>query len=114
MEIYLQTEEDRKLKTEEELVVSALDKYQMKHFALKEPIEKVLYKAEREGKLPFGLFKTVATKRIKEEVEDIHERLWRHSIDPAQLFQIEFCTSCSQPTQLEEDHWLFPAVSLTL
>ena len=113
LEIYIQTEEDRKLKTEEELIVSALDKHQMKHFALKEPIDTVLYKAEREGKLPFGLFKTVATKRLKEEVEEIHERLLKHAVDPAHLFQIEFCTSCSQPTQLEEDHWLFPAVFLT-
>ena len=112
LEIYIQTEEDRKLKTEEESLFHALDKYQMKHYALKEPIETVLYKAEREGKLPFGLFKTVATKRLKEEVEEIHERLLKHSIDPAHMFQIEFCTSCSQPTQLEEDRWLFPAVSL--
>lgn len=112
LEIYIQTEEDRKLKTEEELIVSSLDKYQMKHYALKEPIDTVLYKAEREGKLPFGVFKTVATKRLKEEVEEIHERLLKHSIDPAHIFQIEFCTSCSQPIQIEEDRWLFPAVSL--
>jgi exodeoxyribonuclease V gamma subunit len=113
LEIYIQTEEDRKLKTEEELIVSSLDKYQMKHYALKEPIDSVLYKAEREGKLPFGMFKTVATKRLKEEVEEIHERLLKHSVEPAHIFQIEFCTSCLHPTQLEEDRWLFPAVSLT-
>lgn len=112
LEIYLQTEEDRKLKTEEELTISSLDKYQLKLFALKEPIETVLYKAERDGKLPFGLFKTVAAKRLKEEVDEIQERLQKHSVDPAHLFQIEFCASCSQPTQIEEDRWLFPAVSL--
>jgi exodeoxyribonuclease V gamma subunit len=113
LEIYIQTEEDRKLKTEEELTISSLDKHQMKHFALKEPIGTILYKAEREGKLPFGMFKTVATKRLKEEVEEIHEHLLKHSIDPAHIFRIEFCTSCSQPTQLEEDRWLFPAATLT-
>ncbi len=113
LEIYIQTEEDRKLKTEEELIVSSLDKYQMKHFALKEPIDTVLYKAEREGKLPFGLFKTVAVKRLKKEIEEIHERLLKHSVDPSNIFKIEFCTSCSKPTQVEEDHWLFPAVTLT-
>lgn len=113
LEIYIQTEEDRKLKTEEELMISSLDKHQIKHFALKEPIDTVLYKAEREGKLPFGLFKTVATKRLKEEIDDIHKRLLKHSVDPTNIFQIEFCTSCLQPTQLDEDRWLFPAVSLT-
>lgn len=112
LEIDIQTEEDRKLKTEEELIVSSLDTHHMKHAALKEPIDSVLYKAEREGKLPFGMFKKVAAKRLKEEVEEIHEGLLKHSIDPAHFFQIEFCTSCPQPTQLEEDRWLFPAVSL--
>lgn len=112
LEIYLQTEEDRKLKIEEELMVSSLDKHQLKQFALKEPIETVLYRAEKEGKLPFGLFKTVATKRLKEEVEEVHERLQKHSVDPSHIFQIEFCTSCSMPTQLEEDRWLFPAVTV--
>lgn len=112
VEIYLQTDEDRKLKIEEELVVSPLDKYQLKQFAIKEPIESVLYKAEKEGKLPFGMFKTVAAKQLKLEVDDMHERLQKHSIDPAQIFQIEFCTSCTHSTQLEEDRWLLPAVSL--
>lgn len=113
LEIYLQTEEDRKLKNEEALIVSSLDKYQLRHSALTEPIEKVLFKAEKEGKLPFGLFKTVAIKRLKEEVDDMHMRLKKYAIDPSHIFQIEFCTSCSQPTQLEEDRWLFPAVTLT-
>ncbi len=112
LEIYLQTEEDRRLKTEEELIISSLDKYQIKQFALKEPIDKVLYQAEKEGKLPFGLFKTVAVKRMKEEVEEILKGLSKHSIQPDSLFQIEFCTSCTHPTKIEKGHWLFPAVSL--
>lgn len=111
MEIYLQTEEDRKPKTEEEFIVSALDKYQMKHFALKEPIDMILNKAEKEGKLPLGLFKEVAAKWIKEEVKEIHERLLKHSVNLESMFQFEFCTSCSQPTQLDEERWLFPAAA---
>lgn len=113
LEIYVQTEEDRKAKTEEDLTVSSLDKYQMKRFALKGSIDNILYRAEREGKLPFGLFKTVATKRLKEEMEEIYENLSKQSIHPASIFQIEFCASCSCPTQIEKDHWLFPAVSLS-
>lgn len=113
LEIYLQNEEDRKLKTEEELYLSTLDKHQLKHFALKEPIGNVLYRAEKEGKLPFGLFKEVATKRLKEEVDDIYDKLHKHDIHPHDIFQIEFCTSCSQPVQLTKDKWLFPALQLS-
>ena len=53
----------------------------------------------------------MATKRLKEEIEEIHERLLKHSVDPAHIFQIEFCKVVRRPTQLEEDRWLFPAVS---
>lgn len=112
LEIYLKTEEDRSLQTEEELMISVLDKYWLKQSALNQPIEKVLYQAEREGKLPFGLFKAVAVDRFKEEVKEIHERLQKHSVNPAEIFQIEFCTSCSQPTQLRDGLWLLPAISL--
>ena len=113
LEIYLQTEEMRTLKLEEELVISALDKFQMKHLALKEPLNRVFYFAEREGKLPFGLFKTVAMQRFEDEVEDEHTRLALHGIDPATFFKIEFCISCQAPRKITQDHWLFPAIVLS-
>ncbi|CUI17999.1 Putative exodeoxyribonuclease V gamma chain [Candidatus Protochlamydia naegleriophila] len=112
LEIYLQGEEDRKIKDEEELLLSSLDRYQLKQVALKEPFERVVQIAEKEGKLPFGLFKTVATKRLKEETDDLHERLHKHRIDPKTIFQVEFCTSCTEPCQIQEDQWLLPAVKL--
>jgi exodeoxyribonuclease V gamma subunit len=113
VEIYLQNREDRKLKVEEDLMISSLDEYWLRHFALKEPLDILLSKAEKEGKLPFGLFKTVATKRLKEKVDDIHARLKKHSVDPAHIFEIEFTTNCSDPIQIEEDRWLFPAPMLS-
>lgn len=113
MEIYLKTEEDRQLKTEEDFTISALDKYQMKHSALLEPIDLILRNAEREGKLPFGLFKEVAGKSLKEEIKEIHERLSNHAVDLTDMVQMEFSSSCSHPAQLDENRWLFPAVSFT-
>jgi exodeoxyribonuclease V gamma subunit len=112
LEIYLQTEEDRKRKIEEELVLSSLEKYLLKQQTLHEPVEAVITKAEKEGKLPFGLFKTVAIKRLKEEIEDVHQHLQKHEIERTNIFQIEFCTNCSNPIQLEENSWIFPAVTL--
>lgn len=113
LEVYLQTDEDRRLKNDEELIVSPLDRYVMKRDALKQPIHYILQRAEKEGKLPLGLFKTVASDKFKEEVEDIYDRLKKHSIKPEDIFHIEFCTSCSAPTQISESYWLFPALPVS-
>lgn len=109
LDIYLKSEEDRKIKTEEEWVVHALDKFQIKHSSLKEPLDFILEQADKCGKLPFGLFKDVALKNLKREIEEIQNGLLRHEVEQNQIFQIDFCTSCSDPIQLDRDRWLFPA-----
>lgn len=114
LEIFLENEENRKIKTEEEWVLSGLDKYQIKNSSLDQSMDSILFRAEKEGKLPFGLFKDVALKNIKEEIEEIYKGLAKHSIDQKQIFQIHFCTSCAQPVQTEKNQWLFPAVKLSL
>lgn len=112
LEIHLQTDEDRKLKIDEDLTISALNKYLFKQQSLKEPLDKVLNKAERDGKLPMGIFKDVATRRLKYEVEDIHKCLKRHSIHQNDFFQIDFSSICTTPTQIDDSLWLFPAPKL--
>lgn len=113
-EIYLQTEEDRIIQDEEEIQISSLEKHLIIKEALSGSIENVLAQAEREGKLPLGIFNTLSKRHLKDEHQKINEQLLKHAINPCHLFQIEFCTSCPSPVQLKEDHWLFPAVSLTL
>lgn len=112
LNIYLNTDEERSLKTEEELFVSPLDRYRLKEFAMREPLETVLSAAEREGKLPFGLFGQVATLRMKEERLELEEALAKQGVSLSELFQIEFCGSCSFPVEKEKGLWLFPPVSL--
>jgi exodeoxyribonuclease V gamma subunit len=114
LDIYLQEEQERQYKTEEEWTLSSLNKYQLIQHALKESPEHVLYRAEREGKLPFGLFKQVATNRLREEMDEMHLRLKHHAIESQDIIQFEFCMSCTEPTQIALDHWLFPAITLSL
>ena len=83
LEIFLETEEARKVKTEEEITVSPLDKYRMMQLAPKLPIDAILQRAERQGMLPFGLFKTVAAKRMKMDALEISSCLENLSIDPS-------------------------------
>lgn len=112
-EMYLESPEERQLKTEEELVISALDRSLLKQESIKEPIEAVLERAEREGKLPFGMFKEVAAKRFKKEVEDLHECLNKHFIVPSDIFEIEFAAHCTAPCQFDDGRWLLPSVVLS-
>lgn len=111
-DIYLETEQDRQIKNEEDFSLSPLNQYLLKQSALKLPLDEVLARAEKEGKLPFGLFKSVACQRIKEEIVDLQERLHKHQLTPQDLFEIEFSTGCSKPVQLDETHWMMPAVSI--
>lgn len=113
LEVYLQKSEERSVKIEEELTLSDLDKSILKKQALIEPIEDVLRYAEREGKLPFGLFKTIAANRLSDEVETLQQRLGKEDLSPDHFFEIEFCASCKEPVQLSKDAWLCPAITLT-
>ena len=111
--IYLQSEKDRHIQREEELVISSLDKYDFKQRALTDSFDQLLYRADRQGKLPFGLFKMVAIKKLKEEVDDLHGCLHKHQIHSHDIFQIEFCGSCSHPTQVDENQWLLPPLTFS-
>lgn len=112
LEIYLQTEEDRQIKIEEDLVLSSLDKYQLKHSSLKEPVDRLLLRAEKEGRLPFGLFKTVAVDRLKDEIKELKDHLKKHRIVEEEIFNIEFCVGCQRPVKIDDINWQFPALPL--
>lgn len=111
-EIYLQNDEDRKIKKEEELSLSSLDHYLLKQHILNTPVDAILNLAEKEGKFPLGLFKTVAVNKLKKEFSKVHKELEEYAIDPNEIFQIEFSTGCLEPTQVEDHRWLFPPIVL--
>lgn len=113
LEIYLQSYEDREIKSEESLQVSSLDKYLIKQNSLKNSVENTLQKAEKKGQLPLGLFKEIASKQIHEEIADFHAALKKHHLVLEDLFQIEFHTACEEPVQLENGHWVMPPLAIT-
>ena len=112
LDMYLQKEESCQLYKQEQWTLSPLDKHIMKRSSVKESVESVLSRAKQEGKLPLGMFKTVAMKKFSEEAVDVQERLSKHEITSDEIFHIEFCTSCSEPTQVDKDAWIFPAVCI--
>jgi exodeoxyribonuclease V gamma subunit len=114
LQMYLQTEEDRKGISEESLILSPLERYQLKQLSLKKPFEKVMKYAEQEGILPFGLFKDIAKSNLKNEIEDMHNDFHKYSIDPTSLSIMEFSSACFLPTQINKNHWLFPSPQIYL
>ncbi|MBA3721128.1 MAG: exodeoxyribonuclease V subunit gamma [Parachlamydiaceae bacterium] len=113
LEIYLQNSEDRQFKSEEDLVLDALDKSNIKKSALKESFERIIFQAEKEGKLPLGMFKEIATNKIKSEYDVLQTQLKKHGIRTEDLFDIEFSESCSDPYQISEKRWIYPAIPIS-
>ncbi len=113
LEIYVQNPEERLIKNEEELSLSSLDRSILKKEGLKESMETFFHRVEREGKLPIGVFKTVAINKLAKDIVKLQERLKDENLVQTQMFQIEFCLSCREPVQMAENSWLLPAITLT-
>jgi exodeoxyribonuclease V gamma subunit len=96
-QIYLETREDREIKDFEQTSLSSLDKYMARQRGIKEPLEKVFSWAEKEGRLPFGLFKEAACSRLAADIHEWQQALDEHHLKRESIFSIEFCTACQEP-----------------
>lgn len=112
LNIYLQTAEDRAQKNEENLITTSLDAYFIKQESLNKSFESVFRQAQKEGKLPLGMFQNVSKNKLKEEMKEIEERLNNYQIK--NIYEIEFISNCVEPTQINERKWLLPAIKHTL
>lgn len=109
--IYPESYQSRILKTEEDLFLSSLDKWHLFNSNLNDSIEKKLIYSEKEGKMPQGLFKEMAAKKIKDEIDQVAADLKRVDLIPENLFNIEFCTSCQEPVK-KDKNWILPAITI--
>lgn len=112
LEIYIENPEDRILKTEEALSLSPLDRFIFKKEGLKESKDVFFHRIENEGRLPLGLFKKAALKKISQDMEKLQERLTTEALSPQELFEIEFSAGCQEPMQIGTHRWLFPSITL--
>ncbi len=110
--MYLQKEQE--IQEEEKFLLSPLEKYQLKQLLFKKPFEKVIEHGEREGIFPLGLCKEIAVDTLRSEIETIYDCFSKHSLHPSDLFVMEFSSSCVSPTLLENHHWLFPPIRISL
>lgn len=99
--------EDRQLQVEENLEISPLDRYILKKKGLTDTPEEILSFAAEKQLLPFGRFKSVAEKKLVQELNELSDNKKNLS-----LFNIEFRKGCSCTFQASPQLWVFPAIQL--
>ncbi len=95
-----------------EFVLSPLEMARLRKDSLKQPLEEQLRAMQEEGKLPVGTFTEVATEKIRREIESYHEMLAKLHVRPEEIYSIELKISCTQPTKIDEQHWIYPALHI--
>lgn len=112
--IYLEKDSKRIFKTDEEFLISTLDKAMMKKRSLKQPIDRILRLAENQGKLPLGPFKKNHLDILIEEAKEISNNMERLGINPEACFDIEISDRCQRPEKTPEGKWTLPPLELKL
>lgn len=112
MGIYLNQEKERFLPKDEPFTLALLDQFLLKKELFKKPPEAVLQIAEKQGKLPAGVFKELSRQRLLEESLAIQGQLTKWEITPQDLFTVEFDPLCSSSEQVQENYWKVPAVQI--
>ncbi|NGX42811.1 MAG: RecBCD enzyme subunit RecC [Chlamydiae bacterium] len=112
--IYLEKEETRLVKTDEEFLLSALDRAILRKPALKRSLDHVLHRAEKEGRLPLGPFKNYGVKKLQSEVEEISDNLIQLGVGVDELIEIEFSDLFEEAKQTDSGSWQLPPLEVSV
>jgi exodeoxyribonuclease V gamma subunit len=99
--IYLEREDDIRLKTEEKFVLSPLERGLLRKSSLKASFKHVIDLAHKEGKLPLGTFRNLAVSTLEREVIELKTNLKEIGILSEDIFEIEFSDATREPLQIE-------------
>lgn len=100
-------DEESFLQTEESFVVDALQMYHLKKDSLKQGLQPLVEQAEKQGKLPLGLFKQTAIQSIQQEVMKYHKTLSEMQVDIKKVGTI-YLNDHFQNSFQENEEWKFP------
>ncbi|MDR2540081.1 MAG: exodeoxyribonuclease V subunit gamma [Chlamydiales bacterium] len=77
------------------------------------PLSELLVQLEAQGKLPMGLFKDLALKKLESEVVQMQETLSQFDLQLDSLFSISLSKECKKIEQLSCGNWIAPAIELS-
>lgn len=112
LNIYLESEEKRRINNDENLLVAAYDKTSLLKEALLTSPQAAFAKAEKSGRLPRGPFRAMEIAKLHREVEDLKNTLSLHKIDPEQFFSIKFDDHCLEAVA-SGPLWHLPPLSIS-
>lgn len=93
---------------EEPFELAPLDKYQLRRDAIKAPFSEVVSRAARQGKLPSGIFKQIASTSLEQEISDMQRNLTANEIDPSNITPVTFSEQYASPHHSPEKGWMLP------
>ncbi len=106
--IYLNTETES-LKTEEDFLLSFMDRAQLRKQALRIPIEALLFNAQQQGKFPSGPFKGAIVADTVEETQAEFFKEW--GATPGMVFDIHLSPLEEKP-RYENGSWYVPPLEI--
>ena len=112
--IYLEKEEQRELKKEEDFLLSNLDRWSLTKDAFKYPSDQIIQYADKQGLFPPGMFKKMAVDKIQADVNEIQSNLAQLGLDPEKFFDIELSDRCISPEKNSKGHWQVPSLKIKL
>lgn len=90
LDIYFERQDDRRIKIEEEMLLSRLNASILLKDAVLAPTNALLKRASKNGQLPSGPFRGLESARLSGEIESLRDNLAALGVDTTQLFAIEF------------------------
>lgn len=76
------------------------------------PLEALLAQLEAQDKLPVGLFKDLAVKKLQLEITQMRQALLGFDLQLDSLFSLTLSKECKKIEQLENGNWIAPAIEL--
>lgn len=109
LRIYLDKNEDSN-QSEESFALSNLEKYQLRLQGVKSPVETVLNRANRQGLLPRGVFKTLTSDLLASEIEKMHQNFAVNQVVPQDIVPMHFMEHCEEPVCDDKGCWNLPPI----
>lgn len=110
--IYLETAEDRQLKSDEEFHLTPLQSHLLKQNAFTHSPDQIVRLAEREDRLPIGPFKQPAVERLQNELGGLRKNLAMLGVHPETLQTLTLSEQYSMPKKVSDQEWHLPPLSL--
>ncbi|KAG6559617.1 RecBCD enzyme subunit RecC [Candidatus Rhabdochlamydia oedothoracis] len=76
------------------------------------PLHELLAQLEAQGKLPIGLFKDLALKKLQSEVAQMQKTLLHFDLQLNSLFSVSLSKECRKIEQLKCGNWIVPAIEI--